>query len=157
MDQKIYEKAIKLIKIRPHHSEELVRKLLMRHFDRELVVEVIQKLQEEKLLDNQQFAQMYLDELIRNKTFGFYGLKAKLMTRGIASNEAEKLLKENLSIEKETELAQRVVAASERRASPILDGREREKNIDKLKLSQKLSRKGFRSEVIREVVKLHRL
>jgi regulatory protein len=137
--KKVYDKAIELLKIRPHHSFELTKKLLMRGFDREEVASVIQKLQEENLIDNAQFAQAYLDELIRNKSFGFYGLKAKLMSRGIASNEAEQLLKENLSLEKEKEIALQVV--------------ERTGDLDKVKLAQKLQRKGFRGDVIREVIK----
>lgn len=135
----VYEKAIKLLKIRPHHSEELTKKLLMRGFSREDVTVVIQKLIDEKLIDNKSFAQAYLDELLRTKTFGFYGLKAKLMSRGIPGTDAESLLKEKLSLEKEKEIALRVV--------------ERIGKIDKVKLAQKLSRKGFRSEVVSDFFK----
>ncbi|MEJ0021928.1 MAG: regulatory protein RecX [Candidatus Doudnabacteria bacterium] len=135
----IEEKAKSLLKIRPHHSEELAKKLLMRGFDREQVNAVIAKLTDEKLIDNQQFAQNYLDSLIRYKSFGFYGLKAKLMQRGIDGKDAEALLKENLPIETEKEIALKAVEKSQEK--------------DKAKLAQKLSRKGFRSEVIREVVK----
>ena len=137
----IYEKAIKLLKIRPHHSEELTRKLLLRGYNREEVREVIQKLAEEKQFDNESFAQMYLDELLRNKTFGFYMLKAKLMQRGVASNEAESLLKENLSIEDELKIATKIMEGEERRG----------KGIDKIKIAQKLQRRGFRSEVINKL------
>ncbi len=133
-----YEKAVKLLKIRPHHSDELTKKLLMRGFDRDEINGVIQKLTDEKLIDNAAFAQMYLDELIRNKTFGFYGLKVKLMQRGVASNEAEVLLKENFPQELEKQIAFKVS--------------EREKGTDKMKLAQKLQRKGFRTEVIRAVI-----
>jgi regulatory protein len=134
----IYERAVKLLKIRPHHSEELVKKLTLRGFNREEIEEVIVKLQEENFIDNDAFAQMYLDSLLRFKTFGFYGLKSKLMSRGIASNEAEKLLKENLSTEQELEIAGRFL--------------EKQKETDKNKLAQKLSRKGFRIEVIRKSI-----
>ena len=134
-----YNKAIKLLKIRPHHSEELSRKLLMRGFDREIVVAVTEKLVRENLIDNESFAQNYLDELIRNKSFGFYGLKAKLMQKGIPAADAEKLLQENLSVEVEKQIALRVV--------------ERAQDMDKVKLMQKLSRKGFRSEVISQVIR----
>jgi len=134
----IYDKALKFLKIRPHHSAELSRKLTMRGFKRDEIASVIQKLQEEKLIDNEQFAQLYLDELLRLKSFGFYGLKSKLMSRGIASNDAEKLLKQNLSVEKELEIAQKLL--------------DRERNYDKLKFAAKLQRKGFRTEVIRQMI-----
>src|SRR6185369_11934972 len=133
----IQEKALSFLKIRPHHSEELRKKLTLRGFPAEQIDEVILKLTEDGFLNNEQFAQNYLDELLRTKTFGFYGLKAKLMQRGIPGAEAENLLKENLSIEAETAIAQRIV--------------ERAGDLDKIKLAQKLQRKGFRNQVIRAV------
>lgn len=134
----IEEKANSLLKIRPHHSEELRKKLLLRGYGADEINRVILTLMEDGLINNVQFAQNYLDELLRTKTFGFYGLKAKLMQRGIAGNEAESLLKENLSLEKEKEIALRVV--------------EKAGEIDKIKLAQKLSRKGFRVEVISAIL-----
>ena len=136
--QKAYEKAQKLLKIRPHHSVEIQRKLTLRGFDRNITSQVISQLTEEGLLDDARFAQLYLDSLTRHKTFGFYGLKAKLMQRGIAGQEAESLLKQNLSLEAEKEIALRCL--------------EKSREPDKLKRMQKLSRKGFRGEVIREVI-----
>jgi regulatory protein len=138
--EKVYEKAIKLLKIRPHHSEELRRKLSMRGFNRGEIDATIEKLQEEKLLDNDAFIQLYLDELLRNKTYGYYQLKSKLLARGIASNDADKFLKQSLSLETEKEIAVKVL--------------ERNPGLEKNKLAQKLSRKGFRSEVITVVISL---
>ncbi|MBI4363571.1 MAG: regulatory protein RecX [Candidatus Doudnabacteria bacterium] len=133
-----YEKALNLLKIRLHHSEELARKLVSRGYKRADVAEAINKLTQAGLLDNAQFAQTYLDNLIKYKIFGFYGLKAKLMMRGIASNEAEALLLENLPVERETEIARRFV--------------EKQNETDKVKLAQKLSRRGFRSQVIKRLL-----
>ncbi len=134
----LYEKAIKLLNLRPHHSEELKRKLLQRGFNSEDIVEVITKLEEENLINNAQFAQMYLDELIRNKVFGFYGFKAKLMLRGIASNEADRLLNEKLPFELELEIARKVL--------------DKSANLPKQKIAQRLSSKGFRNDVIRTIL-----
>lgn len=135
----IEEKANSLLKIRPHHSKELEKKLLMRGFASPAVKQTIRQLINEGLVNDEQFAQLYLDSLIRNKSFGFYGLKAKLMQRGINGREAEALLKAKLSLETEKEIALKVI--------------ERNKNVEKIKLAQKLSRKGFRSEVIAQVLK----
>jgi|SRR3989344_2478327 len=132
-----YDKAIQLLKIRAHHSGELERKLLMRKFSRGEVDETIKRLVQERLLDNSQFAENFLHNLIKYKNFGFYMFKAKLMQRGMSGSEAEALLKENLPLEVEKEIVLRVV--------------ERNKNLDKLKLAQKLSSRGFRSEIIRAV------
>ncbi|OGE83688.1 MAG: hypothetical protein A3B10_04510 [Candidatus Doudnabacteria bacterium RIFCSPLOWO2_01_FULL_44_21] len=138
--QKALEKAHRLLKIRPHTRIELIRKLTLKGYNAQLVEKVTQELLEQNLINDELFAQIYLDNLIRYKTFGFYGLKAKLMQRGIPAGEAETLLKEKLPIEAETEIAMRIV--------------DRNSGLEKNKLAQKLARKGFRSEVIREVLKL---
>ena len=134
----IKEKALSLIKIRPHASQELVRKLILRGFNREQSQEVTEQLKEQGLINDEKYLEDYLSELMRHKTFGFYGLLAKLMQRGIAKSDAERALKEKLSLEAETEIARRV-----------LD----KKDWDKIKLAQTLSRKGFRAQIISELIK----
>lgn len=133
-----YDKAVSLLKIRTHYSAELAKKLLLRGFKREEVSEVINRLTEQRLLNDAQFVQNFLGNLIRLKTFGFYGLKVKLMQRGIPGNEAEVVLKENLPLEIEKEIAQRFL--------------DKQKETDKIKLAQKMARKGYRNEVIREIL-----
>ena len=139
--QKAYEKALKLLKIRPHIGKELERKLVFRGFSSEIAARVTEKLKEQGLIDDKQFSLAFLNSLIRFKSFGFYGLLAKLLQRGITKPEAEKLLKENFSVETEKQTAFRLVKNDRRK--------------DKIKLAQKLSRKGFRTEVISDVLKTH--
>ena len=137
-DQNAYDKAIALLKLRPHYSVELARKLSLRHFKREEIQEVIRKLTEQGLLNDEQYAQAYLDELIRRKPYGFYMLLKKMLSRGIGKAEAQQLLAERFEL-----------AAEEANARRVLD---RERGGDKMKLAQKLSRQGFRSEAIRRVI-----
>ncbi len=127
-----YDKAVSLLKIRPHYSAELAQKLQFRGFKRQEILEVINRLTENGLLNDAQFVEVFLANLIRFKTFGFYGLKVKLMQRGVSQPEAESFLKERLSLDTEKEIAQRLA----------------ERENDRLKLAQKLQRKGFRSQII---------
>jgi regulatory protein len=136
--EKAREKALKLLKIRPHSSAELCRKLVLRGFNETEAKSVAQALQEEGLINDAEFAQLFLDSLIRFKNFGYYGLLAKLRQRGIEKSMAEQLLREFLPIEEELQIAQKVVS--------------KERQPDKMKLAQKLSRKGFRSEVINQAI-----
>lgn len=136
--EKAYEKALKLLKIRPHSSVEIIRKLALRGFNETEAKSVAQALQSEGLINDAEFARIYLDSLIRFKSFGFYGLVMKLRQRGIEQKAAEELLREFLPIEEELQIAQKLAS--------------KERQMDKLKFAQKLSRKGFRSEVIREVI-----
>jgi SOS response regulatory protein OraA/RecX len=132
-----YEKAIQLLKIRPHHSAELGRKLLLRKFSEEAVNEALNRLAQENLLNDNQFLETFLDNLIRYKNFGFFMLKAKLIQRGASGTEAEAMLRENFPLETEIQTGQRIV--------------ERYKSLDRLKLAQKLSSRGFRTEAIRQL------
>lgn len=132
-----YEKAIQLLKIRPHHSAELGRKLSLRKFSPEAVKEALNRLAQENLLNDSQFLETLLDNLIRYKNFGFFMLKAKLMQRGASSGEAEAMLRENYPLEAEIKTGQRLI--------------ERYKSLDRMKLVQKLSSRGFRTEAIRQL------
>ncbi len=135
---KAYKKAINLIKIRAHGSGELIRKLTTRHFNAEVSRKVTEKLIEQGLIDNSAFLEGFVDSLIRFKTIGFYGILAKLRSRSVEKDEAMEILAQKYPIETEKEIALKVL--------------EKEKDLDKIKLAQKLSRKGFRSEVISQVI-----
>jgi regulatory protein len=136
--EKVYDKALVFLRIRPHSSGELRRKLSLRGFDKDLIERALATITSQGLLNDGNFAAEYLDSLIRLKTFGYYGLMAKLLQRGIPKHDAEKLLREKLTFEVEKQIAQRLVAKG--------------RIGDKLKLMGKLSRKGFRSDVIRAVI-----
>src|SRR5690348_13661905 len=136
--QKAYDKALVFLKIRPHHSGELAQKLALRKYEREEIDQVIRELRAEGLLNDAQYAESYAQELIRNKSYGYYMLMAKLQQRGIPKLEAENLLAANFSPEKELEIARRVAG--------------RERGTDKIKLAQKLSRRGFRSQIISQII-----
>lgn len=134
----IYEKALQFIKIRPHHSQELRRKLAYKGFAKGEIDDCLDRLSEAGLVNDSDFAARYLESLILHKTLGFYGLKAKLISRGVASNEAEKLLSANFTLEKEAQIAQNFT--------------ERFPKTEKVKLAQKLSRRGFRPQVISQIL-----
>ena len=137
--QKAYDKALNLIKIRPHLSAEIRKKLTLRGFNAAVAAQVTMDLVGQGLINDEDSARNFLDSLIRFKTYGYYGLKAKLMQRGLASNEAENLLKNGLTLDAEQMIAQKIL--------------DKENEPDKNRLMQKLSRKGFRTEVISRVLR----
>ncbi len=134
---RIFDKAVKLLALRMHTKAELGRKLLRYKPTKEVIGQVLERLTELKALDDEGFAEIYLDNLIRYKTFGYYGLKAKLLSRGITSDVCEKLLQQQLSLDQEEGIAKKISSK----------GKSREL------LAQSLSRKGFRSEVISRIMK----
>ena len=146
---KVYEKGLKFLSMRQHSVWEIRRKLALRKFNKNLIDQAIEQFIETGYLNDEQFAENYLDSLIGysagggsafgGKSFGFYGLQVKLRQRGIADEIIKRQLDEIFSYEVEKEIALRVAEKSHEK--------------DKTKLVQKLSRKGFRGEVISQVLK----
>jgi regulatory protein len=133
-----YDQAIKYISIRSHTVFELRNKLLRKKFDKADVELVLTNLERQKYLNDHDFALSYTQNLIKYKTFGYYGIKMKLKIRGVGNELAEEILSEELDIEKEKKIAQKAIGKSPKK--------------DKMKLMQMLQRKGFRGQVISSVV-----
>ncbi|MBI2607282.1 MAG: regulatory protein RecX [Candidatus Doudnabacteria bacterium] len=138
---KAYEKAVKLLEIRLHTEFELSQKLKLRGFEPEITEQVLGKLSEQGLINDQQFAEVYLDNLIKYKTFGYFMLLKKLLERGIEKSMTENMLNELLSLEQEKALAQKFI----NKKSPT----------DREKLARSLNSRGFRSEVIKNILSTH--
>lgn len=135
--EEIYNKALKFLEARLHTRYELERKLRIRGYDKALVNTVLTRLSELDYLNDERFAQLFLDNLIKYKTFGFYGIKAKLMARGVDKELMEKLLA-NFSLEDEKQLALKLL--------------EKKREKDPAKLARSLAAKGFRSQVIKQIL-----
>jgi regulatory protein len=133
----VWDRAVKLLSIRMHTRSELKRKLAAKRSDAKIIEDVLNKLERLKLINDAQFAEIFLDNLIRHKTHGFYVLKMKLLQRGVDAAIVQELLAERLDIETEQKIAQKFVGKTHK---------------EKDKLAQRLSRKGFRNEVIAKVL-----
>lgn len=135
---KVYNQAIKYLGVRSHTVFEIHTKLTRKKFDKKLIEEVISDLQQRKYLNDRDFAQVFAQNLVKYKTFGYYGIKNKLKQRGVEDSVAEDVLSEELDAAQETKLAHKAVGKSLKK--------------DKIKLMQMLQRKGFRMQAINSVV-----
>lgn len=133
----MYNRALKLLKRRQHSSFELQRKLEARGYSKSSVVAVLVLLREQDYLNDERFAEIFLDNLIKYKTFGFYGLKGKLLQRGIDKGIIDDLLS-SFGFEDEKRIALKIL--------------EKKRERDPVKLARSLSAKGFRSQVIKDVL-----
>lgn len=140
-NEKVYEKAVKLLSMRPHTTGELYRKLKTRGFKDSDIRPVLRKLEELRFLDDQRFAEIFVDNLKRYKDFGFYAIKKKLHERQIPSDLAEEALKQFFTVEDELEVARRAVTKLKRQGRTQWE-----------QLMRSLESRGFRSEAIREVL-----
>jgi regulatory protein len=135
---KAYDQAIKYLSMRSHTAFELQTKLGRKKFDKDVVAQVLADLVKAKYINDEEFAQVFAQNLIKYKTFGFYGIKMKLKQRGISDAIAEKVLAEELDLEVEKKIAQKAIGKSLKK--------------DNMKLMMMLKRKGFRGQVISVVV-----
>lgn len=143
INEKVYEKAIKLLSIRLHTTGELHRKLQRYGFSDADIREVLRRLEELRFLDDHRFAEIFVDNLKHYKDWGYYGIKAKLAQRQIPGPIAAEALKEFFTLEDEAIVAARLIKK--------LSGKTYEQK------ARALGSRGFRSETLRRVLSESRI
>jgi regulatory protein len=107
--ERAYQVAVNFISYRPRSSKEILDKLARKDFSHELALEVVDKLKELNLLDDLQFARMFVRDKLRGKPMGRAMLRRKLLEKGIAFQLSEGVLKEYVTEENEREAARTLV------------------------------------------------
>jgi len=160
--KKAYDYAVYLLGLHLRTDGELRERMRQKGYKPEVIDEVIGQLVVQKFINDQQYAEIYLDNLKKYKHFGFYGIKKKLMEKRLPSEIIAGVLDDGLSIEEELKIAERflqknsVIARSAATKQSI--GRSPRSAgaslamTEKQKLAQKLANRGFRSEVITKLV-----
>ncbi len=143
-----YNYAIFLLGLSMRTENEMRRKMTLRGYNPDIIEQTISKLYEEKLLDDHHYAEVYINSLREYRTFGFYGIKKKLLEKQLPKNDIEELLDSELPLEEEIKIAQKLLIKE-------LGNDYKKSNftqIDKQKLARKLQAKGFRMDVIMKLV-----
>lgn len=141
--EKGYSYAIYLLSLKLRTEGEIANKLKVKNYKLKVIEDVIKRLKENSYLDDQRYAEVYLDNLKKYKTFGYYGIKKKLMEKFLPSVIIESVLNEGIGEEEELKIAERLVRKYE---SGIRSYEQKQK------LAQKLKAKGFRVGVITKVI-----
>jgi len=139
LDQKTYEKAVQLLSNRLHTTGELHRKLKTRGFEDEGIRAVLKKLEDLDFLNDERFAEIFVDNLKRYKDWGYFGIKAKLSARQIPGDIAARALENFFTLEDELLVAKKFL--------------KKRGKLSYEKLARALSGKGFRSEITSQVLK----
>jgi len=141
INQEIYDKAIKLLSIRLHTTGELHRKLKQRGFKDPDILPVLRRLEELDFLNDERFAQIFVDNLKRFKDWGYYGIKAKLQQRQIPSDISAAALSDFFTALDEEAVAHRLVGKLKKRKQATYE-----------KLARSMQSKGFRMEAIKKAL-----
>ncbi|MDX1384343.1 MAG: RecX family transcriptional regulator, partial [Thermoanaerobaculia bacterium] len=79
MAEEAYRKALQLLARRPHFEREIRRKLEARGFDVAVCEDVVSRLSEEKLLDDERAAVGFVESKLRRGPVGSRRLRADLV------------------------------------------------------------------------------
>ncbi len=105
--EKAYEYAVYLLSLSLRTSGELEKKLQENGFVEGTIHTVLKELREARYVDDERYAEVYLENLKKYKTFGHYGIKKKLMEKRLPQNIIERVLSEGLGEEEEIKIAKR--------------------------------------------------
>jgi len=140
--QKAYDQALKYLTIRLCAVGEMQQKLKMKKYPTAAVMQVLRELERLDFLNDERYAKIFVENLKKYKSFGFYGIKAKLMAKKIPNDMIEGVLEEFFPEEEEIVVARRFVKKLAR-----IGRKEYEK------VARSLASKGFRTGVTTKVLR----
>jgi len=147
VEESVREAALRLLGHRARSRAELRKRLIGRNYPPPAVEACIERLAAAGLLDDERFAHDVVVDRLRHKPKGRSGLRRDLLLKGIDPATAERVVRQVVTDEGETELSLARAAARKFRSrpgEPSLAMRRR--------LGQFLQRRGFSSESIAAVV-----
>ncbi|SDW25712.1 RecX family transcriptional regulator [Paenibacillus sp. CF384] len=130
---------------RQRTEKEIMRYLARKEIDPETAEKALERLRQEGLVNDKQYANMYASERMRTQMKGRRLLQQELVQRGI-SRDMAKQASQKLNEQSETDIAIRAA----HKKWPYIKGEPRER---KQKLAVFLLRRGFPMNTVREAVK----
>ncbi|MDD3190697.1 MAG: regulatory protein RecX [Candidatus Pacebacteria bacterium] len=97
--------AMKLIGLRRRSETEIRQRLKDKGFDKPLIEETVEELYRFKYLNDEAFAESYINDRINFRPAGKFVIRNELKKRGVSEKIIEEKLEELLSDEKELEMA----------------------------------------------------
>jgi len=139
-----YNYAIFLLGLRLRTSGEIERKMQERGYAEKVIGEVVARLLKEGFVDDEQYAHIYIENMMNYKIYGFFMAKKKLMERRLALPLIEQKLEELFTPAQELKIAGRFLD----KEIKLRGKAEKLTYEDKQKFGNKLQTRGFRGETI---------
>ena len=157
--EKAYEYSVFLLSLQLRTEGEVREKMGRRGYTSDTINIIVKRLVDQKYLNDQKYAEVYLENLKQYKNFGFYGIKKKFMEKKLPPNIIESILKEGLTVVDEIKIAKRFLKKEGVVVKPKSQDDENQYNIfneelskEKEKLITRLKARGFRGEVVARLV-----
>ncbi|MBL7156713.1 MAG: regulatory protein RecX [Candidatus Omnitrophica bacterium] len=137
--------AYRLFSIRPRSEKELKDRLYKKGFDHKTAQRVISLLKEKKIINDVKFAKLWIESRMRRNPKGDILLRRELRDKGISGSLIDKALSEKGENESHTA---RSIAEKKIESLKSLPKQKARK-----KLFDFLARRGFRFDIIEEIVR----
>lgn len=153
-EEHAYNYALFLLNLRLRTEGEMREKMLARGYIPKVIDSVMERLKGDKYVNDENYADIFLNNMILYKQYGYFHMKKKLILKKLPNELIENKLEELVDEKTEKEIAKRYLATVVTR-----NAKDLEKEIAKLdyvgkqKLKQKLLMRGFRSSVVMKVIK----
>ncbi len=145
-----YEYAIFLLSLRLRTEGEIRAKMRERGYAAGVIEHVLQRLFDMNYLDDRKFAEVFVDNMKRFKHYGYQMIKQKMYQKKLDKLLIEEVLKEQLAPDDELAIARRFL---EKEFPLYLTDKAKFSYQDKQKIAHRLQARGFRGQVIAQVIR----
>lgn len=141
----IYNNALNYIDIKMRNERELKEYLKRKKYDEFLIEEVIEKLKEEKFIDNEKYVRAYVNDKIHLSSYGPYRIRSELLKFNIDEyiiNEYLNTIDEEIWIKKIKKIIEKKIKLNKKLKNNLL----------KLKISEYLFYLGYEKDLYIEYI-----
>ena len=143
-----YDYALFMLNLRMRTESEMREKMEARGYYEQVIDEVIQRLFKDRYLDDNRYAEVYIESMKRHKYYGAFMMKKKLYEKKVPKEVIAEKLEELLTEADEIEIATRYV---EKEFGPIPDVQKFAYD-EKQKVMRRLLSRGFGLDVAKRLV-----
>ncbi len=142
--------AVNYVSYRPRSSREVLDHLMRKGFSKELADSVVRHFESVSLINNLEFARMFVRDKLRRKPTGKALLQKLLAAKGIPSPMIDQVLREHISDEDQKNAARDLASRRMRSTKRSLAALDPTKQ--KQRLTGYLLRHGFSSEIVHKTI-----
>ncbi len=139
-----YNYALFLLNLRLRTEGEMRKKMTERGYTQSVVDETVAKLQKERFIDDDRYAEIFIENMKSYKQYGWFMMKKKLMEKLLPKEMIESKLEEFLTLEDEMAIAKRYVEKEFGTIAKIKKFPYEEKQ----KVMRRLLARGFRMDAV---------
>ena len=156
---KAYEYAVFLLSLKLRTIGEVLKKMQDRGYTSAIIEKTIEQLKDQRYLNDERYAEIFLENLKAYKNLGYYGIKKKFMEKKLPPQLIEAVLAEGFSIADEILVAKRLLKKEGFEVKVKADDGEmqyatydEESSKQKQKIANRLKSRGFRGDVVAKLV-----